>query len=257
MHKPKDLAVLNVIQAAAADVVLSGGDFKLNDGSEDILNPIKVVDGEGYSKTPYALGTASVKDVDFAAGPLLANSQYRLAIEIPGRIDFAGGGQEANQLIAIQEYIVWTGSVVPTATSLATDFVAQVNLYGESGTTASLNGAELRLTLDKVSEGDFFPSVESGATITVITTYVAPSGTPAIVEALAPTQSSPTAQYTTYKIDYKQYYKHNGVGGMEARKDEYVLIFADSTATNFAAFETELLAVLGGTHMPVADYLGM
>ena len=257
MHKPKDLAVLNVIQAAAADIVLSGGDFKLNDGSKDILNPIKVVDGEGYDKIPYALGTLSIKDVDFAAGPLLADSQYRLAIQIPGRIDFAGGGQEANQLIAIQEYIVWTGTVAPTATSLATDFVAQVNLYGESGTTASLAGGKLRLTLNKVSEGDFFPSVESGATITVITPYVAPSGTPAIVEALAPTQSSPTAQYRTYKIDYKQYYKHNGVGGMEARKDEYVLIFADENALNFAAFELELLAVLGGTHTPVADYLGM
>jgi len=257
MHKPKDLAVLNVIQAAAADVVLSGGDLKLNDGSEDILDPIKLVDGEGYTTTAYALGTPSVKDVDFAGGPLLAYSQYRLAVEIPGRIDFAGGGQEANQLIAIKEYVVWTGSAVPTATSLATDMMAQVNLYGESGVTASLNGAELRLTLDKVSEGDFFPSVESGATITVITPYVAPSGTPEIVEALAPTQSSPTAEYTTYKIDYKQYYKHNGVGGMEARKDEYVLIFADENATNFAAFETELLAVLGGTHTPVADYLGM
>lgn len=257
MHKPKDLAVLNVIQALAADVVLSGGDFKLNDGSEDILNPIKVVDGEGYNKTGYAVGTHSVKDVDFAAGPLLADSQYRLAIEIPGKIAFAGGGQEANQLIAIQEYIVWTGSVAPTATSLATDMMAQVNLYGESGTTASLAGGKLRLKLDNVSEGDFFPSVESGATITVITPYVAPSGTPAMVEALAPTQSSPTAQYTTYKIDYKQYYKHNGVGGMEARKDEYVLIFADENAANFAAFEIELLAVLGGTHSPIADYLGM
>jgi hypothetical protein len=257
MHKPKDLAVLNVIQALAADVVLSGGDFKLNDGSEDILEPIKLTDGISYNKTPYALGTPSIKDVDFAAGPLLAYSQYRLAVEIPGRIDFNGGGQEANQLIAIKEYIVWTGVTAPTATSLATDFVAQINLYGESDVTASLNGAELRLTLNDVAEGDFFPSVESGATITDITPYVAPSGTPAIVEALAPTQSSPTAEYTTYQIDYKQYYKHNGVGGMEARKDAYVLIFADENATNFAAFELELLAVLGGSHTPVSDYLGI
>ena len=44
---------------------------------------------------------------------------------------------------------------------------------------------------------------------------------------------------------------------MEGRKDEYVYIFADSLATNYAAFNTELLAVLGGTHTPVADYLGM
>jgi hypothetical protein len=257
MHKPNDLAVLNVIQAAAADVVLSGGKLKLNDGSKDILEPIKLVDGEGYTATAYAAGTPSVKDVDFAGGPLLAQSQYRLAVEIPGRIDFAGGGQEANQLIAIQEFIVWSGSAAPTAASLAADFEAQVNLYGESGVTASVVANKLRLTLDKVSEGDFFPSVESGATITVVTPYVAPAGTPEIVEALAPTQSDPTAQYTTYKIDYKQYYKHNAISGMEGRKDAYVYIFADSTATNYAAFNTELLAVLGGTHTPIADYLGM
>ena len=133
----------------------------------------------------------------------------------------------------------------------------QINLDPSGDVTASLNGVQLRLTLDSVDEGDFFPSVESGATITEPTPYAAPAGTPAIVEALAPTQSSPTANYTTYKIDYKHFYKHNGVGGMESRKDEYVYIFADALAANYAAFDTELQAVLGGTHTPISDYLGM
>jgi len=258
MHKPKDLAVLNTIQAAAADVVLAGGKLQLNDGAVDLLSDaIKIVDGEGYTKTAYSAGVASVKDVDFAGGPLLALSQYRLAVEIPGRIDFNGGGKEANQLIAIREYIVWTDGAVPTAASLAADFMAQVNLDAAADVTATVVANKLRLTLDSVDEGDFFPSVESGATITEPTPYVAPAGTPAIVEALAPTQSSPTATYTTYKIDYKHFYKHNGVGGMESRKDEYVYIFADAGAANYAAFDTELLAVLGGTHTPIADYLGM
>ncbi len=44
---------------------------------------------------------------------------------------------------------------------------------------------------------------------------------------------------------------------MEGRKDAYVYIFADETLANFAAFEVELLAVLGGTHTPIADYLGI
>jgi hypothetical protein len=256
MHKQKEIAVLNVIQAAAADSVLSGGKWKLNDGTDDLISEIKIVDGTSFTQTAYAAGTVSVKDVDFAGHPLLALSQYRLAVEIPGRVDFTGGGTEANQLIAIREYIVWTDAA-PTAATLAADFMAQVNLDPSGDVNATVVSDKLRLTLDSVTEGDFFPSVESGMTETEITPFVAPAGTPAIVEALAPTMSSPTATYTTWTINYKHYYKHNGVGGMESRKDEYVLVFADTGATNYAAFAAEIAAVLGGTATPVAGYLGM
>lgn len=258
MHLPKDLAVLNTIQAAAADILLSGGRLSLNDGSVDILEEIKLSDGEGFLKIAYAVGTASVKDEDFAGGiTLAAESQYRVATVVDGRTDFSGGGQEANQLISIREYVVWTGTVAPTAASLAQLFMDKINLDPQKTVTATVVADKLRLTLDDVTEGDFRTEVEAGVTSTVVTPFVEPAGTPAIVEALAPLQSSPTATYTTWKIDYKHYYKHAGVSGMEARKGEYVYIFADAGAANYAAFETELDAVLAGTHTPTADYLGM
>jgi len=257
MHVPKDLAVLNTIQAAAADVVLSGGKLSLNDGSVDILEEVKLVDGEGSTKTAYAAGTVSVKDYDFAAAVLAGDSQYRTAVIIDGRIDFNGGGKEANQLIPIREYVVSTGSSAPSATELAQLMADRINLDPSADVTATVVSAKLRLTLDSVDEGDFRTEQEPGVTENVVTPYVAPAGTPAIVEGFAPTQSSPTATYTTWKIDYKHYYKHSGVSGMESRKDEYVYIFADTGATNYAAFETELDAVLAGTHTPAADYLGL
>jgi len=259
-HKPIDVAVLNTIQALAADVVLSGGKLQLNDGSNDLLrNAIKLVDATASVKTSYTAGTASVKDYDFAGASFLTNSQYRMSIDIPGRIDFAnGGGQEANQLITIREYIVWTGTVTPTADTLRDAFIARINADSAAAVTASANGAGVvRITLDDVAGGDFTTEAPTGVTEAVITPYVAPAGTPAIVEADAPTFSSPTGQYTTWRISLDDFRRHNAVNGGKVAYPEFINIYADETAANFAAFETEMDAVIAGTHTPVADYLGI
>jgi hypothetical protein len=47
------------------------------------------------------------------------------------------------------------------------------------------------------------------------------------------------------------------VSGGKVHYPEFIYIFADELAANFAAMETELDAVLGGTHTPEADYLGI
>lgn len=262
MNDSLSAVVLNVIQAAGADVVLSGGKLVINDGTNDLLEEIRLSDAFEYSKTAYAAGTPSVKTYDLTGTSLEANSQYSLNIDIPGRIDFNGGGQEANELIRLREYVVWTGNTAPATVSALVDLlVDRINQDPYSRVTAANNGGDLEITLDDVDEGDFFVNLLTSnfnlTSETLTTPFFAPSGTPEIVEQFAPNQSSATGEYTTYKIDYKKLYKHHAVGGLQAFKDVFVYIFADETAANFAAFETALDAVLDGTHTPVADYLGV
>ncbi|MHA2170211.1 MAG: hypothetical protein ACXAB7_09995 [Candidatus Kariarchaeaceae archaeon] len=253
-HKPTEVAVLNVM-AGAADVTLSGGRFAVNEASVDLIEEIKVADGTGLVKTAYAPGTPSVKTYDFAAVALAANSQYRFAVVIDGRIDFNGGGSEANELIPIREYVVWTGAAPAAATDLVDLIVDRIALDADADVSAANAGGLLEITLLSVDEGDF--RAETDAVEAIPTPFVAASGTPAIVEGFAPTASSPTGEYTTWQVNYDHYRRHNGVGGGKAAFPEFVLIFADETAANFAAMETELDAVLAGTHTPVADYLGL
>lgn len=257
--KPVDLVVLNTIQAVAADIVLSGGKLQFNDGTNDLLrDPVILTDAVASQKIAYAAGTASVKTYDLTAVTLTASTAYRLAVVIDGRIDFASGaGKEADELIPIREYIVWFDSA-PTADALKAAFIARINGDAQAAVTASSGGVgKVTLTLDSVVHGDFRVESPAGTVETVGTAYVAPAGTPAIVEALAPNASSATANYTTWRIDFDQRRHHNAVNGGQAMFREFIYVFADATAANYAAFETELDAVIAGSHTPVADYLGI
>ena len=111
--------------------------------------------------------------------------------------------------------------------------------------------------MKKIDGGDFTVVAPSGVGESVGTAFVAPSGTPAIVEALAPSQSSASATYTTWTIVYNRNSRHYSVGGAYVQNTVSVDVFADSTATNYAAFVVEIDKILAGTHTPVADYLGM
>ena len=255
---PKEVVVLNTIQAAAADSVLDGGKHNINDGSVDLSTAKKLVDGLSFTATAYAAGTLSAKEVDFAAVSLTVNTQYRLAVIVPDAVDFNGGGAEANELIPIREYIVWAGTVAYTAATLKTAFIARINADSGRKVNATDGGAGvLDLTLIALGEGDFTTEQPVGAVAAVNTPFVAPSGTPTIVEALAPTLSSPTATYTTYRFAYNELSKRGVASGGQAIFDQFMYIFADAGAANYAAFNTELLAVFAGTHTPVADYLGV
>ena len=165
-QKPNDGAVLNVIQAAAADVVISGGKLQLNDGSVDLLSDaLKIADGTSVVKTAYTAGTAQVGSVDFATATLAANSQYRVAVEFADLRDVNfnnvqvkedGGRSEANELVRVREYIVWTGSVAPTAAQLKDLFIARINGDNGARVTASDGGAGvLTLTQNDVTDGAF------------------------------------------------------------------------------------------------------
>jgi len=260
VKKPNQAAVLNTIQAAAADIVFANGKFNINDGTNDLTVPIKLMSGLSYSNVAYSAGVASTKTYNLNAVTLAANSQYRLAVVIEGRIDFAsGGGKESNDLIPIREYVVWSGTTAPTASQLRDLFIARINEDAQAGVTASSGGAGIvKLVLDSVDYGDFTVEAPSGTVETVTVAYVAPSGTPAIVEKLVdPTLVSQTAHYTTYTIVYNAESRNGLVSGGKVLFENTLMIFADALAANYAAFNTEMNAVMAGTHTPVADYLGV
>lgn len=265
-HKPSDLAVLNVIQAAGADAVLSGGKLQINDGSNDLLKEaIVLAFAEGYTKTAYTAGTPKSVECDLSGVSLLANTQYRIAVVFPKRLGFNneqvidnGGTQEANQLIAVREYIVSSGSTSPSADDLKQLFIDRINNdLGSIVVAASTGAGTFSITQNDVNDGEFFAEYPAGAVESVLAAYVAASGTPEIVEALAPAFASPTAEYTTWTIDINMLRRNNAVSGGKVFYPEFIQIFADETAANFAGFEAALDAMLDGTHTPVADYLGV
>ena len=253
--KPIDVAVLNSVAALAADVSLSGNKFSITGlGREINLDQIDVVEVEGY-----AAGTASVKNIDFTGVTLLANHQYRVAVKVPGKIAFHGGGQEANQLIPIREYVIYSGTSAPTASALAQLFVDRINADLGADVSATLQAGDiLQLTLtNDLEQGDFFTEEPDGATTAVVTPFVAPAGTPEIVEALAPGKSSASAQYDTYTISFRDKHRHNGVTGGLVEFPEDVKIFINTLDGDSVALEVEMDAIFDGSHTPASDYLGV
>lgn len=254
VKKPVDVVVLNSVQALAADVTLAGNKISFTGSSREIsLAQVTLVDYEAY-----AAGTASIKDIDFSGVTLLANYQYRVAVRVPGKIAFHGGGQEANQLIPIREYVVSTGSSAPTATALALLFINRINEdLGADVSAAAVAGDIMRLTLtNSLYEGDFFTEQPDGATTAVNTAFVAPAGTPAMVEALKP-GSGTSASYDTYTISFNDKRRHAAVTGGIVEFPEIVKLFINSADGDTAALVTEINAIFAGTHTPVADYLGI
>jgi len=156
-------------------------------------------------------------------------------------------------------YTVSSGTAAPTADELRDLFIERINLDANRKVDADSGGAGLvRLTLIDVVIGDFnVPESPAGTVEVIVTPFVAAAGTPALVELLAPNQTSVTATYKEYELSYRKFARNNAISGAFTHQLERVLIFADTGAANFAAFDTEMLAIMAGTHTPVADYLGV
>lgn len=251
--KPISLTVLDAVQAAAADITFGGGKLEVTDLGE----VIKLTDASSYSYDAYAAGTVSVKEYDFAAISLLANHTYRLAVVVDGHVDFHGGGKEANEIIPIREYVVSTGTAVPTASDIRDLFIQRVNEDPNGLVTAASGGAGvLELTLDSVEEGDFRVESPAGTVETVTTPFVAPAGTPAIVTENGG-NPNPAGAYNTYTIFFNDKRRNNTVSGGLVEFPEFVKIYFESTDGDAGDFVTAMDAILDGSHTPVADYLGV
>lgn len=252
-RKPISLTVLDTVQAAAADITFSGGKLEVTGLGE----VIKLTDGISYSYDAYAAGTPSVKEYDLSGITLAANYQYRFAVVVDCQVDFHGGGKEANELIPIREYVIWTGTTVPTADDIKDELIERITLDPDSRVTAADGGAGvLELTLNSVEEGDFRAETPEGTVENVTTPFVAPAGTPAVVEANGG-NPNPSGQYDTYTITFGKERRQAFVNGGFASFPEDVKIYFESTDGDAGDFITEMDAILDGTHTPVSDYLGI
>lgn len=252
--------VLNTIQAAAADVTLAQGNLSVT----DLGRAIKLSDGISYTVSPYAVGTAAEWDATFPAVPVPSTS-YFVTLELPNHLAFPNGGQNSNQLSRIRTYTVYTATSGETGTTLANKFEALINADLWDGVirfTSSNAGAVLTITqaAASVTALDGIPVVTATSTVTLSNTTpgVFPSGTPSqLIAAGVPTVSvSQTAEYSTYDLVLRYTTTRGVANGARAFIEARAVIYADELAANFAAFDTEIIFVLDGSHTPVADFLG-
>lgn len=241
----------------ATDAALATGVLTVlaENGAEALV--VKISDIVGYKKTAYSAGTANVKTINFASVSLVGNTIYRLTIKFPNVVNFFGGGQEQSALYTTRTYVV-SVDATPTVTELRDAFKARIDIDLQSGvTTGSVSTDQLSLTSIDAKAGSMELEVPTGATITDTTPWVSPSGTTDEVLQYANKSSVAVGgEYTRYEIRSNKLVGHNAIPGLKAVKPIITFVYAEENATDFALFETEMDEILGGTHTPVADYLG-
>ena len=181
-QKPLDVVVLNTILATAGDLSLAGGKMDVTNLGE----AIKIADGVSSTKTAYAAGTLSIKSYNISIA-VAENTIYRLTVSVAKANTVSGtGSAEADQVNAVREYTVSTGvGASATAAGLKILFEDRINADPQARVTAAGSGVNLELTLKELDGGDFSVVTHAGIIETVGTAFVAPAGTPAIVEACA------------------------------------------------------------------------
>jgi hypothetical protein len=254
LRKAHYATVLNTIQATAADVDLATGIITMT-GLQDL--PMK--DLRNYTKRAYTAGVASVKTVNVGAGvSLVAGAEYTLEVRA------LGTGR-------VRKYYVFAeADTALTANQLAAALNTQIGLELAQNriVTSSVSTSTLTLTLSDLADGDFDialteRSAPQNPTLTTTTAYVAPAGTSTLVQqatgfatGTANGQVTGGAEYTTYEILMHEPKNHNEVQGANVGFNRRVLIALNENATNFAALETALDAILEGT-ATAADYNGI
>jgi hypothetical protein len=260
MNPVAQFVVLNAFQAAAADLALAGGKMSCTG-----LEPLKLSDGISKAITAYAAGTASISDVDFTAASLGAVTNYQLSVEFPDASEFPNGGQNANQLSRIRSYNWSAGTTAPSAQDVAEAIRDMINNDLYSKVTATAAAGVLTITQKATSLANFDGPIvinvggAQGATLAYTTPYVSPAGTPTVLERekVPVAQISAAGQYKKYDITYRKLTTRGVANGAKAFIEVRAVIYANTLGANYAAFNTELLAILAGTHTPVADYLGI
>jgi hypothetical protein len=256
--------VLNTIQAAAADITLAQGNLSVT----DLGRAIKLSDGISYTVSPYAVGTAAEWQATFPATPVPSTS-YFITLELPNHLAFPNGGQNSNQLSRIRTYTVYTATSGETGTTLADKFEALINadlwdgvirFTSTNQTTPASNILAITQAAASVTALDGIPVVTATSTVTLNNTIpgVFPSGTPSqLIAAGIPTVSvSQTAEYSTYDLVLRYTTTRGVANGARAFIEARAVIYADELQGDFAAFDTEIISILDGSHTPVADFLG-
>lgn len=236
--------VIVVNTPLATDAVLNYGKLALLDEAGTTALELKLTDVIKGGKVAYAAGTAHKARVALASISLTANTEYRLTIVIPNRVDFFGGGAETNPLNTVRTYSWVSGSSAPTAANVRDAFITVVNADLFAGVTASANStANLDLLADSADAGQLQVTFhDSGATYSDATAYVAPVGTISEVELQAPGKSLAGTTYNRYEFKYRKIVRNNTVSGLQVIKPVKTVVYAAASSTAYEAVLDNYLA---------------
>ncbi len=240
-----------------ADVDLTSGKLTIKDEAGNVGLKFKVSDGISVVKTAYSAGVKSIKTIAFGSVSVLPNTNYLLTITMPNRQAFYGGGVESNAVFQTRTYTVSTDAT-PTVAELRNSFLTAIQNDLNSGVVATSSGASsIAVTLEDVNSGDTDITVPAGATVTVGTAYVAPSGTPDEAKLyFANSSVAVGGEYTKYAITFRKDIRSNIVNGNFVQKYEKAILFIEKNATDYSTAVAILDSVIAGTYTPVADFLG-
>jgi hypothetical protein len=251
------------VGAVADASALAMGELTLSLGGNDLID-IKVSDIINWSYDAYTAGTIEVVEIDLSAAVLLPDNTYSMTVRLPNTVNFFGGGghgtadaRESRAVYVTRTYTVSTDAT-PLPGELADELFARMSsdLYAPF-TVVQVGGplgTTLELTACDATAGAFeidFSNIP-GVVLTVTAPNVLPVGEPTEVDDYVNASLVTAASYDRHVIKFRKYVRHNAVKGLEAVKEEKLIVFSDTAA----ALNTTLGVILDGTYTPVADYLG-
>ena len=234
MARLLDVAVLNTIQASAADVEVVKGDFGLAASAADAMEAIPHKDIISWTNTPYAAGTAATLKFEYTAVALVGGVQYSVVLYHNG---------------VSKTYSVVQATAYASVNALVVAIAAKINLDGNAPVVASDSTTRLVIIQKAatVADGAVSWTNNSGAPVYVTgaVAYVAPAGLPAEIDAVKPGSSVTAGQYTKHSIVWSKLVSHNAVSGLKVYREVETRVYSDEGATNFAAYETGMDNKLG------------
>lgn len=242
MAKTIDVGVVNVFQAAGADAVILKGEVSLsattatNNPGVGSIGGVEYASLTSYSKTAYAAGTASVKDIEYNGVALTAGVQNTVTITHNG---------------VTNTFSVISATAWADAEAVVDALVEKINQAGSNVqyTAAKITTDNLQITLAAagVANGDFELSSNTGGAINESTAYEAPSGSEDEVNKASVGSAVSGGQYTKYSLVWDKLVSHNAISGLKAYRTVETLIYAEEGGTNFADFEKYMDAYLAGS----------
>jgi len=227
MAQVRNIGITVLNNAVAGDAALTAGNIIVTG-----LQPIPKAEVTSSSKVSFTAGVVAIKEEDFTGINVLDNTQYRLVTKL------------LDQKLTSRTYVVNSGPGA-TAASIRDLFITAINGDSDRIVDASDGGVnDLDLTHVDVNVGaDFVIEGPAGIVENVATPYTAPAGTVLIVEAVAPGQTIPTGQYTTWQIVFKRDID-KPISGDVVQQRVFSSVFGEENAVGFAAFAANLDAAL-------------
>ena len=228
------ISVLNT--PVVGDATIVGGKSVIT-GVGDQFRPDDIV---SFVRTAFSAGVESEKTFDLSGVSIVQGRANRFEVTHNG---------------VARTYIVFldTGD---TTTDLQVGLLARIeqdtDAVVENNTSAAAN-LKLKLKSTALNGGDFSVTAKpDGSTEVVNVAFVAPAGTPSIVEGFDSVNASATGEYATYEFTVSIQRDHYAVGGNLTGDVRKILIFAEETDAGFAGFDARIQSI--GDNTSLDDY---